>query len=861
MNRLKKASALILCFLMLFSVVPSFAYQVSTDVVGTDFEESAYVLGALNIMVGDADTGNFRPNDSIKRSEFARVAVSLLGLDDVAKASQGVSKFPDVSTSHWANGYINAATSQNLIIGREDGTFDPDSPITYQDAITILIRALGYEPTVDSKGGYPGGYLAVATQIGLTKNAMSAATEAVKRGIVANLANNALTIDLMEQTGFGSNVKYEVVDKTILEDKLDIIYDKGQITANGFSTLDAGSAIEKDEVKIGNETFKVGDSNAGNFLGYFVNYYAKEDDNGINRTLILVRPEKSRNDVLTVDTENIEKATKDELSYWIDKEKDTLAKTAKLSADAKMVYNGVGITFDLELLSDKIPGTVRLLETTGDNRYDVIFVDEVNNIVVEDIIESAHKVTDKFGNPSLTLDPEDTEVSFVMADKNGQPVELSELKEWDILTYTISKDKTLIRISVSRDTVSGQVTEISENKYTIDGKEYKVAANFEDTLKLQDEGIFYLDAYGKIAAVNKAASTDKNYAYLINAGTSGTVDTTASFKILDKNGEIKTLTAEEKIKFNGENSKSSEDVIKEITKDSKVTAQLITFKLNTSGKISEIDLATDKSGSSLVIDKYDFVKNFEGEDVVYKSNSSKLGKFNITDETIVFDIPKSSDDYTEYTVRDKKMFENESKYNVSVFDVSEDLTAGVVIVTNSDGKTNLESPIAVVSKITTVKNEDGDQVEKLYAAYNGEIVTFETEGTGVLVKDDKKPLEAGDIIQFKVNNKNVIEKFDLIFDISKKDTEFTKEVSDKMTVVYGKVTKKFASSINVSVNDGGIENYSLDGVKVYSYNSEKTSNRVSVVTSADIGRFDSSNPQRVLIRIYDDMVKEIVIIK
>ena len=207
------------------------------------------------------------------------------------------------------------------------------------------------------------------------------------------------------------------------------------------------------------------------------------------------------------------------------------------------------------------------------------------------------------------------------------------------------------------------------------------------------------------------------------------------------------------------------------------------------------------------------------------------------------------------------MFENESKYNVSVFDVSEDLTEGVVIVTNSDGKTNLESPIAVVSKITTVKNEDGDQVEKLYAAYNGEIVSFETEGTGVLVKDGKKPLEAGDIIQFKVNNKNVIEKFDLIFDISKKDTEFTKEASDKMTVVYGKVTKKFASSINVSVNDGGIENYSLDGVKVYSYNSEKTSNRVSVVTSADIGRFDASNPQRVLIRIYDDMVKEIVIIK
>jgi len=861
MNKLKRISAIMLCFLMMFSFIPTYAFQISEDVAGTAYEESAYVLGALGIMVGDAGTGNFRPDDGITRAEFARVAVSLIGLDDVAYASQGVSKFSDVPTTHWANGYINVATSQNLIIGKDDGTFDPESPITYQDAITILIRALGYEPTVASKGGYPGGYLSVATQIGLTKNATSGAEEAVKRGIVANLSNNALTIDLMEQTGFGSDIKYEVVDKTILEDKLDIIYNKGQITANGYSTLTEGSALEKDEVSINGEIFKIGESNAGNYLGYYVNYYAKEDENGLNKTLILVRPEKSRNNTLTVDNENIETAAKEELEYWVNKDTDKNTKKIKIASDAKMVYNGVGIDFDVSLLSNEISGTVKLLEITGDGKYDVVFVDEIKNIIVEDVIESSYKIVDKYGNPSLTIDPEDTNYSFVMVDKNNETVKLEDLKEWDVLSYTISKDSSLIRISVSRETVSGVVTEISENRYTIDGKEYKVAKNFEETLKLQDEGVFYLDVYGKIAAVNKAATTDKNYAYLINAGANGSIDTTASFKILNVKGEIQTLTAEEKIKFNGTNGKLATEVIDEIKKDGKVTSQLITIKTNASGKITEIDLATDKTGSGLTVDKYDFVKNFAGEDVVFKSNSSKLGKFNITDETIVFDIPASSDDYTEYTVRDKKMFENESKYNVSVFDVTEDLNAGVVIVTNSDGKTNLESPIAVVSKITTARNEDGEEVEKLYAAYNGEIVTFETKGTGILVKGDKKSLEAGDVIQFKLDAKGVIEKFDLLFDISEKGTEFTKDVSDKMTVVYGKVTKKFANSVNVTVNDGSVENFSLEGVNVYSYNSEKTSNKVSVVTSADIQRYDSSNPSRVFIRMYDDMVKEIIIVK
>lgn len=861
MHKFKRLSAFLLCFIMMFSFIPASAYQISEDVAGTNYEESAYVLGALGIMVGDADTGAFRPEDSIKRAEFARVAVSLLGLDDVAYASKGISKFSDVSVDHWANGYINVATSQNLIIGMGDGRFDPESPITYQDAITILVRALGYEPTVASKGGYPGGFLAVATQIELTKNASSAASEPVKRGIVANLANNALKINLMEQTGFGTDVKFEVVDETILEDKLNIIYDRGQITANGFSTLDTSSALEKDEVSINGTTFKIGNSNAGSYLGYFVNYYAKEDENGINKTLILVRPEKSRNQTISFDNENIESATADEIEYWENKETDTLTKKVKIATGAKMVYNGVGVTFDTALLANTLPATVKLLEITGDGRYDVVFVDEIKNIVVEDVIESSYKVVDKFGNPSLTLDPEDTAYSFVMVDKNNETVKLSDLKEWDILSYTISKDKTLIRISVSRNTVTGTITEVSDGKYTIDGKEYKVASNFEETLKLQDEGTFYLDVYGKIAAVNKSANLDKNYAYLINAGTSGSIDLEASFKILNMKGDIETLKSEEKIKFNGTPGKLAKDAIAEMTSAGKVTAQLITFKTNAQNKITEIDLATDKSGGSLAIDKYDFVKNFAGNDVVYRSNSSKLGQFNITDSTIVFDIPAGSDDHTEYTVRDKNMFENESKYNISVFDVTEDLNAGVVIVTNSDGKTNLESPIAVVSKITTTRNEDGEEVQKLYAAYNGEIKTFVTKGTGVLVKDGTTPLAAGDVIQFKLDSKGAIEKFDLLFDSAKKDTEFTKTVSDKMGLVYGKVTKKFASSINVSVNGGANHNYSIDDAKVYSYNSSKSSNQISVVTKADILRYDEESPSRVFIRIYDDSVKEIIIVK
>lgn len=862
MKNFKKISAFILSIMMLFSFMPVGAFTIADDVNNTAYEESAYVLGALGIMVGDAGTGNFRPEDSITRAEFARVAVSLLGLDDIAESAKGESKYPDVSLDHWANGYINTATAQNLVIGRDDGNFAPEESITYQDAITILVRAMGYEPSANSKGGYPAGFLAVATQTGLTKNAASAATLAVKRGIVANLTNNALTINMMEQTGFGSNVNYEIVDKTILEDVLDVEYGEGQIVANGFSTLVGASSLKEDEVKINDIIFNVGDSNAENLLGYYVDYYAIDDENGSDNTLLLVRPEKTKTEEITIDGENIEKVTKDEVEYWINKEKDTKTEQIELSSDLKYIYNGVGISADISKIPVKTNGTVKFLDTNKDGKFDIVYIDIIKNLVVEEVIESSYKVIDKYGNETLTLDPEDSGYHFVLVNEDNATVEIKDLKEWDILSYTISENKKLIRVFLSRATVEGKITEISDNKYTINGTEYVVADNFEETLKLEDEGIFYLDAYGRIAAVNKSHSLSKNYGYLINAGVNGSVDTNVLFKILGKDGKVETLNAEEKIRFNDKAGILATDAYKTLLDGEKVKSQLITYKVNSDGKITEIDLAKDLSGGTLTVDKYDFVKNFEGDDVLYTSSSSKLGKFNITDETIVFDIPASSTDYTKYSVTDKSMFENESLYNVSVFDVAEDLTAGVVIVTNSDGKTNAESPIGVVSKITTTRNEDGEQVEKLYLAYKGEIVSYETDGLGVLVKGkDNKKLEAGDVIQFKLDSKGRIEKFDLLFDINEKATEFEKDVTDKMTLVYGKVTKKFANSINVSVNGGAVENYSLNNVDVYLYNSQKSANKISVATTGDIQRYDSEDESRVLLRIYNGEVKEVVIVK
>lgn len=194
----KKLVAFAIVFTLLLGIMAPFvsAFTIADDVAGTKYEEAAYLLGALNIMVGDKDTGNFRPEDGILRSEFAKVSVAMAGLTEVALNSQKPTRFPDVVENHWATGYINVADTQNYIIGDDTGSFRPDDKITFAEAVTIIIRLLGYEPAAKENGGYPTGYLVTAAQNGLLNGINQAPNEEASRGVVAQLAYNALTINI-----------------------------------------------------------------------------------------------------------------------------------------------------------------------------------------------------------------------------------------------------------------------------------------------------------------------------------------------------------------------------------------------------------------------------------------------------------------------------------------------------------------------------------------------------------------------------------------------------------------------------------------------------------------------------------------
>ncbi len=858
----KKLSAFVLAGMMMASTAAQSFAALPSDALETPYGEAIETLGALDIMVGD-DDGLFRPGDTIRRSEFAKVAVEAMGLGSVAQASGHKTQFPDVVENHWANGYINVATSQGIVIGDDEGNFRPDDAISYAEAMTVLVRIIGHEPAAENKGGFPGGYLSVGTQAGISKNAVGSANEDVSRGMVAQMTFNALTAKMMEQVGFGNNERYEIVDKTLLYDYLDVTKAEGQISAIGISSLAGTSTLRDNEVRIGDKTYTVSEEAlpaVRNLLGFNVTYYVRELNSG-KMQLILARADENKNSATIAMAGSIESVTENgdgtvTVEYWQNKD-DRKTKEITVKADAQMIYNGKGTSFDKELLSPE-SGRITALDIDADDKADIVFVTAFSNLVVESVLEKSHKITDKYGKPSLVLDPENDDVKFTMT-RGGKLVSLSDLKEWDVLSVAKSVDGSIVNIEVSSEKISGKVTEILEDKRVIDGKEYEIAKNFEGEIRLNDEGTFYLDVEGKIAAVDTATALSTNYAYAVMGALTEGFDNYLEIKVFNKEGETVILKSGEKIKLNGTSGKTPAQVLAALKgEDGAFSPQLITYELTGDGVLKEVNTAQDLSGTGS-INKNKFSLNATGE-MTFKKASGKLGAYKITDSTLILNIPEGATDPEEYSVESKDFFDDNEPYNVFIFDAGEDFAAKAVIVTNSTASASLEAPLSIVDKITSTFGENGETVEKLYVYQGGELVSFEALSEDLLKKESGESLSRGDIVQLKLNNKKEITSVRILFEAAEKDEEFT-ETTEDLSIVYGKVVKKFASSINVQVGDGAVSNYSLDNVTVYEFDSSKKKNPIRVVDANEITQYDEADRSRVLIKIYKDAVSEIVIVK
>ncbi len=99
-----------------------------------------YILTLINKEIMDIyPDGNFRPEQSITRGEFA---VALAKTMNLIPANNN--NFSDL-VDYPAQKYINALAEENIINGYPDGTFKPYKDITRAEIVTVILKGLGIQ--------------------------------------------------------------------------------------------------------------------------------------------------------------------------------------------------------------------------------------------------------------------------------------------------------------------------------------------------------------------------------------------------------------------------------------------------------------------------------------------------------------------------------------------------------------------------------------------------------------------------------------------------------------------------------------------------------------------------------------------
>lgn len=745
---MKKIIGLLLTMcLMATMMMPVGAYNdVSND---SNVFEAVTVLSNLDILNGFED-GSFKPNQTITRAEMAKVICLTLQCSNVNSAT---TPFDDVSPKHWANTYINTAYDLGIINGYGDGNFGPEDPVTYEQAVKMLVAALGYEKKAQSLGGYPTGYMMVANQEGITSGTTN--TGAANRGTVAKLTYNALTVPMMDQTSWGTNEQFNAIPtQSLLWSKLDAV--KAEVVIDTIPLNKDAETVSLDIKSIDKVAQANGFAITGNVK---INGVDLTDLQGLRTTVILdksdiddikllgVATKAGKNVSIDVDAELLVNSNDNGYVTYkknVDDDKDSKFKVvANPNIYVNLVKNN---TYTLGTNTNDI--VYSYVDTDNNGVYDTVFVQNTGVFVVGSVNTKSNKIYSDTDSGSMsthdeaviTLDPEDETVNWVLYDAKGNEITLADVKAGSVAAITASDEDPdanngyeYYNITFYNDTVTGTIKETYEDKngvthYVIKDNDYTML-DFNYALTAGDRIV--AKVYGdKIVACDVAEGV-KNYGIVLATNVATDFDTVYQVQLLTTKGEIVSLNMFDK--YNGNNFDT-------FTADS-----VITYELNSKGEIksySFVDFGTDNLTNN--------------NSAMYKASSEKLGSLYITDDTavVIAESAYGSNNKDTLFAATTDVFEDGESYTyTAVYD--ENREAKFVILYEVANQVNMDSDPIFVTKKATI-TVDNDTRTKYTGYVNGELVEY------VVAEDVTINLDKNDVAMFATNSKGEIVNVEIL---------------------------------------------------------------------------------------------------
>lgn len=202
MKKFTRFISIILTLAMILTILPTYVFaadkQAFTDVTGSEYySAAAKALAELDILEGYED-GSFGGSLYITRAEMSAVICRMIDKEAEAEQAKGRTVFDDVNPYHWAIGYINIASDNKIINGDGDGNFRPEDNVTYEEAIKMVVCAvgLGDSITVTDPVDWSANYISAAKNNNITDGLRGVKGTASTRGDIAQMVYNGLTYNL-----------------------------------------------------------------------------------------------------------------------------------------------------------------------------------------------------------------------------------------------------------------------------------------------------------------------------------------------------------------------------------------------------------------------------------------------------------------------------------------------------------------------------------------------------------------------------------------------------------------------------------------------------------------------------------------
>ena len=832
---LKKCMGLILSFII--AVLPMAAVAVSDR--SEYSEEVCQVLCALNI-VPDYDASSYLPFDKICKYEFAQYICNIM--EDNGYCGEYSEKAVD---------RIKQAGIVNDNIGRSE-------ELTGYEAVTMLVRLLGYGKRADGLGGWPAGYLNVANDLGLLNKCGSIGVGAVAKHQAMQLLYNAIDADAAVVSAVkNDSVIYGNDNRTILYEYRKIYKIKGVVDANETTGLRENIHPAANKISIDGEQY-YGDG-AG-LLGYSVNAYVEEQ---YDCDKIVYLSKRSQNNELIILGKNVKRIDGDfeRLVWESDGDKEH---KEDLSPIISVIYNGTA--YSKYEKTDFMPteGRVLLIDNNGDEIYDTAVINDTKTMIVDYVSKINKTVFNKYtyDKSMSVLSFEDIDDKCLNIIKNDKKVSVGDLNSGDVLRIEKSKgEKEYITINVSDSLKDEKIISVdaSEMQVTTESGTYDIAQVMQNAEKYKDKEYvelksgetyrLYFDDEERIAFAEYSESK-LNYAVAQRIGTKGGIAGVYQIKLFTSEGKWATLDMADKVALNGGRRISAEKVYEEIGNDiNSVGATVIGYTLDGVGKIGRIETALADGNEERLTSTGTKTAIFRRDNYSFSSNTF------LESDTLVWVVKEQPKEEEDYSVKNVTYLRQDTQYKYCAYNTDEYGFTDMLMITENESEIETSARgnnIFIVTSVGGALSPDGTparQITGCMGAYrNLSVILHESQ-------NDKKIIQ-GDVIGIHTNAFGEADYIKTYYTPSdNKEPLDAAELHQSSFVIRGTVTANDPKGGRMKLNCGTekvLKTSEKTPVLIY----DSKVNRVTKGTTADIKPDDF-----VIVKIDYSAVQEFVVIE